>query len=172
MKFSKGDKVVFLNEIGGGIVIKYTTDRNVVIKTNDGFELPYSESELVKETQELVYKPHLINKEANTKGCPVHKTTTTDKPIEIDLHIGGLIETTNGLSNREILLKQIAYFKEKMNWAIENNVKTLVFIHGVGEGVLRHEINERLRMYENITWGKASIKEYGDGATEVTILHD
>jgi dsDNA-specific endonuclease/ATPase MutS2 len=59
-----------------------------------------------------------------------------------------------------------------MSWAIENNVKTLVFIHGVGEGVLRHEINERLRMYENISWRKASIKEYGDGATEVTILHD
>ena len=171
MKFSKGDKVVFLNQIGGGIVIKYTRNCNVLIETNDGFEISYSESELVKETQEHIYEPHLINKERKTKGG-LERKRTSNKPIEVDLHIDDLFETINGLSNREILLKQIAYFKEKMNWAIENNVETLVFIHGVGEGVLKHEINERLRIYENITWKKASIKEYGNGATEVTILKE
>jgi len=49
MIFSKGDKVKFLNEIGGGEVIEVIDDKMVMIETKDGFEMPYLISELIPE---------------------------------------------------------------------------------------------------------------------------
>ena len=49
MIFSKGDKVKFLNEIGGGEVIEVIDDKMVMIETKDGFEMPYLVSELIPE---------------------------------------------------------------------------------------------------------------------------
>jgi hypothetical protein len=46
MKFSKGDKVRFLNTTGGGIVVR-TDSKLVYVEDQDGFEIPAVESELV-----------------------------------------------------------------------------------------------------------------------------
>ena len=45
-----------------------------------------------------------------------------------------------------------------------------MFIHGKGEGVLRHAIINELRYrYKNYPYQDASFQEYGYGATQVTI---
>ena len=46
----------------------------------------------------------------------------------------------------------------------------IVFIHGKGEGVLRRAIVDELRTkYKQYTYQDASFREYGFGATMVTI---
>ena len=46
----------------------------------------------------------------------------------------------------------------------------LIFIHGKGEGVLRHAILHELSYrYKNCPYQDASFQEYGYGATQVTI---
>jgi dsDNA-specific endonuclease/ATPase MutS2 len=46
----------------------------------------------------------------------------------------------------------------------------IVFIHGKGEGVLRSEIEKQLRTrYKTYYFQDASFREYGFGATMVTI---
>lgn len=45
----------------------------------------------------------------------------------------------------------------------------LVFIHGVGEGVLKSELEFLLSKYDGITFKEASYQKYGVGATEVYI---
>lgn len=47
MKFSIGDKVRFLNDVGGGTVVKILSKNMVMVQDNSGFEYPYPESELV-----------------------------------------------------------------------------------------------------------------------------
>ncbi len=48
MKFQIGDKVKFLNEVGGGFVSKIETPSLVFVTTLDGFDIPISTTELIK----------------------------------------------------------------------------------------------------------------------------
>jgi len=47
MKCGIGDKVRFLNDVGGGTVTKIIDKRTVAVQTDDGFEIPALDSELV-----------------------------------------------------------------------------------------------------------------------------
>jgi len=47
MKFKEGDKVKFLNEAGGGFVSKIISPGVVEVTTADGFNIPYSTTELL-----------------------------------------------------------------------------------------------------------------------------
>lgn len=48
MKFQIGDKVKFLNEVGGGFISKIVSPSLVYVSTTDGFEIPISTTELIK----------------------------------------------------------------------------------------------------------------------------
>ena len=47
MEISIGDKVRFLNDVGGGIVVKIVSKNQAIVRDNDGFEYPYPPNELV-----------------------------------------------------------------------------------------------------------------------------
>jgi len=47
MKIEIGDKVRFLNDVGGGVVTKIKDRKTVVILSQDGFEVPALVNELV-----------------------------------------------------------------------------------------------------------------------------
>ncbi len=77
MVFNIGDKVRFLNDVGGGSITRIITPQTVMVLTDDGFEVPTAINELVKANpeaekkiapqDELVIKPlPLITK--NNKG--------------------------------------------------------------------------------------------------------
>ncbi|MAE07270.1 MAG: hypothetical protein CL661_00750 [Bacteroidetes bacterium] len=53
MKFKLGDKVKFIDEVGGGVVTKILDSRLVNIKTDDGFEMPVVTSELMPDQRDL-----------------------------------------------------------------------------------------------------------------------
>ncbi len=48
MKFKEGDKVLFLNEKGGGIVTRVVDEEIVHVSIEDGFEIPYAVGDLIK----------------------------------------------------------------------------------------------------------------------------
>ena len=52
MKHKVGDKVRFLNEVGGGIISKITGSDMVYVMDEDGFEIPVSATEIVVVGQE------------------------------------------------------------------------------------------------------------------------
>ncbi len=86
--------------------------------------------------------------------------------MEIDLHIHNLIDNTSGLSNADMLKLQMDTFRKEMDSAIATDVKKIVFIHGVGDGVLKNEIRRELgRKYAKYPFQDASFREYGFGAT-------
>ncbi len=54
--FKVGDRVIFLNEKGGGVVTKIVSDQIVHVSDEDGFEIPYSVTDLLRTgTQETDY---------------------------------------------------------------------------------------------------------------------
>jgi hypothetical protein len=56
--------------------------------------------------------------------------------LEVDLHINQLIKSTRGLDNYDMLNLQLDTAKSKIEFAISKRISKVVFIHGVGEGVL------------------------------------
>ncbi len=90
--------------------------------------------------------------------------------IEIDLHINELIDNTAGLSNKDILDIQINKVEQEMRSAIPSASKRIVFIHGVGQGILKQEISKLLKKkFPKYSFHDASFKEYGYGATMVIL---
>ena len=48
MDIKKGDKVKFLNESGGGLVVRIIGNGKVLVQIEDGFEIPVITSQLIK----------------------------------------------------------------------------------------------------------------------------
>ncbi|MDE6288199.1 MAG: DUF2027 domain-containing protein, partial [Muribaculaceae bacterium] len=59
-------------------------------------------------------------------------------PLEVDLHASELLDTTAGMSKADILNYQIDYFRRVMDENMRDHGRVIIFIHGKGEGVLRH----------------------------------
>lgn len=89
---------------------------------------------------------------------------------EVDLHIQELIDDHANLSNSEILDIQMSRFITALDGGIISGTRKMVFIHGIGNGRLKHEILKTLdRKYPKLRYQDASFKEYGYGATMVMI---
>ena len=66
---------------------------------------------------------------------------------------------------------QLDTAKRKVEFAIQKRISKIVFIHGVGEGVLKSELQSLLNKYP-VKHYDASFKNYGLGATEVYIYQN
>lgn len=108
-------------------------------------------------------RPHIQSARVSSKADP-------SEPLVIDLHAHELLETTAGMNPRDILEYQIKVFTDTMDAHKGHKGRKIVFIHGKGEGVLRAALVEQLkRRYKQCRWQDASFREYGFGATMVTI---
>ena len=115
-------------------------------------------------------KKAMFQKEETTARPRIIKRPQTPDVIEVDLHINELLDSTTGLSNADMLQVQL----DKFHAVIEENKnrkgQKIVFIHGKGEGVLRKELEKLLKTrYKSYYFQDASFREYGFGATMVTI---
>lgn len=101
---------------------------------------------------------------------PARKPHSKDEPVVVDLHASELLETTAGMSATDILNHQLDVFRKTID-EYKNKIGTkLIFIHGKGEGVLRHAIIHELNYrYKKYHYQDASFQEYGYGATQITI---
>ena len=90
--------------------------------------------------------------------------------IEVDLHIGELLDSTEGMEPKDMLDLQLSTVKKHMDAHSKRKGQKIVFIHGKGEGVLRKAVLDLLKKeYPKAELQDASFREYGFGATLVTI---
>lgn len=86
----------------------------------------------------------------------------------VDLHIEKLADDWKRMSNYEIMSLQLKTFEKYYHLAIAHHQPSLIVIHGVGEGVLRDEIHDILRLKREV---KSFVNQYhpayGYGATEI-----
>lgn len=120
--------------------------------------------------------PISLQKAINAKSVPTpkpqqHKSQKQlNEPLEIDLHINELVDTTAGMSRADMLQLQLTTFERVMNENLKHKGRKIIFIHGKGEGILRAEIEKLLKhKYPKCKFYDASFQQYGFGATQVVI---
>lgn len=107
------------------------------------------------------------------KGYKVYDAGKARQHLEparsvIDLHIEKLSDDWKHLNNYEILSIQLKTFEKYYELALAHLQPSLIVIHGVGEGRLRDEIHERLRLKKEVTsFVNQYHPLYGYGATEI-----
>ena len=152
-------------------------DEVAQLKPIDADKLVYTEEEeeAGKKKQgtlasEVSYKKLKGLESLNTSSQAKASKSSNDDLLVVDLHAEELLETTAGMGNADILNYQLDYFRRILEENKANKGKRIVFIHGKGEGVLRHALVNELRYrYKNYRYQDASFQEYGYGATQVTI---
>jgi hypothetical protein len=133
----------------------------VPILNENGWLIQLDEPELVIDAQRL--------KESFFK--PKEEKTELARPAkQIDLHIEKLRDDHQFLSSSEILQIQMDHFRAALDGAIVHQYAEIVFIHGVGNGTLKHEIHKALSRNNRIqTFMDAHKDRFGYGATKVLL---
>ena len=175
--FELGDKVEVLDEAVEGIVIAIE-GTVITLETKDGFPLQFPSSQLIRSGRAIHvgnYEAYQAKKEKEgpkkkKKRVPGPKERNAPK-MEVDLHIHQLTNTTRGMTNFDILNLQVETAKRQLEFAIDKRIQKVVFIHGVGEGVLKEELNYLFKKYP-VDFYDAEYQKYGLGATEVYIYQN
>jgi dsDNA-specific endonuclease/ATPase MutS2 len=179
MRFEIGSLVSLIDDVFQGKVISLK-DEMIEIMDEDGMTYTYHQSELVlvnmdqHELTKFTDINHPLLKE-KARG-PYIKTTPFRKDknevvFEVDLHINELVENTRNLDNYDMLNLQLDTAKRKLEYAISQRFSKVIFIHGIGEGVLKRELQYLLKKYP-VDFYDASYQKYGLGATEVYIYQN
>jgi hypothetical protein len=87
----------------------------------------------------------------------------------IDLHIEKITDDYRNLDAAAILKMQLEVFRRELDNAIRNHYYRIIFIHGIGQGVLRREILNELKFYSGLTARPASPEKFGTGAMEIQL---
>ncbi|HDZ14973.1 hypothetical protein LCGC14_1325250 [marine sediment metagenome] len=178
--FTIGDKVEALDDVIEGVVTA-VSENEITIETSDGFLLDYTASELVKisNSNSIKVTNQEIEQVKAEKEAPKKRKHQTVKikernapKMEVDLHINQLTNSVKGMSNYEMLNLQLETAKRQLEFAISKRIQKVVFIHGIGEGVLKEELNYLFRRYDNVKCYDAEYQKYGLGATEVYIFQN
>ncbi|MBL4651365.1 MAG: Smr/MutS family protein [Flavobacteriales bacterium] len=174
MNFNVGDKVKVIDEISEGIIIRFEPIDKAIVEI-DSFEYTYKISGLIlieSYSAVIVSEKEIREKEASVEKKVSKKHQRKGVTVEVDLHIHELVDSALNMSNTEMLQLQLSKFRKELERAIQDRAAKVVFIHGVGEGVLCSAIRRELQHYSAVSFSEASYLEYGNGATEVIIYQN
>jgi len=182
MKASIGNKVKVINENFEGEIKTILHNNRLIITCRDGFDYEFSTNEIViigddNKPQYTIDKTAVSTKIASNNYIEedfLKKYITKSKfqynrTLEIDLHLDKLVEHPGILDDWQRLHTQMQHVKNCLSAAEKKNIRKIVFIHGVGTGVLKTELKNYLSKFNNLTVTKAEFNEYGNGATHVLI---
>lgn len=179
MSLKVGDYVEVLDENLSGKIINIDAEE-ATIETDDGFNLEFNLKDLLKTNSDSsfstkVFEKNSLNEVLNEKSIPKRRKVSTKKKerfqptMEIDLHIEKLVQHHKRMATHEILEHQLFVAKRQLESAISKRIQKIVFIHGVGDGVLKIELEYLFKRYDNVRFYEANYQKYGQGATEVYI---
>ena len=180
--FKIGDVVEVLDDAIVG-EITAINNQSLTIISEEGFELSFSIKDVIKRPKSLDYNSifcyQSFNEVLSEKSESKHKKTIVankkerfEPTMEVDLHIHNLIENERHLTSHDKKTLQLDVAKHKLEFAMKKNIQKIVFIHGVGEGILKMELEYLFGRYDNIKYYDADYKKYGLGATEVYIYQN
>lgn len=175
-EFKKGDKVSVLDDDITGYVMGFKKD--LIVVDVDDFPMEYYAHELIVLADEPTrfFSEKSVDEVLSEKEEPKRRNFTREKinkkeqySISYDLHIEKLVKNFSRMTNHEILTIQLDTARYHLEHAIKNRIPRIVLIHGVGEGVLKTELDFMLSRYKNVTFEDANYQKYGIGATQVYI---
>lgn len=183
MEIKVGNSVFVIDEDLSGTVTGLDGNR-VTFECEDGFEYTYFKDQLIvldgdgKATHEVkAYQAEKEKSYSNAWAVEHNPTSFFEERIkfkgkkpEFDLHIEVIAPEAKFSTKHEALLFQLDFVRHVIHLAYRRRVPRLVFVHGVGKGVLRDQLREMLTNdYPNIEFLDGPYTKFGDGATEVMI---
>lgn len=171
--FVIGDWVAVVDEVLCGRVARVEGE-TVTLVTTEGFSLHYCAKDLVKMEEEITVSSFEAA-QAKTEKEPLYKKSAirvksklrSAPLLEVDLHSHKLGKATKHLGAFEILTLQLETAQRQLEFAIAKRIQKVVFIHGVGKGVLKTELYYLFKKYDILQFYDADYQKYGLGATEV-----
>lgn len=191
-QFKIGDFVRFLNDEGEGTIVSFSSEQSALVEDSSGFAFEHPLKELVKienskqefsqynqvqpNTREMLDRnldAHAVKAASKDFKNRYKERAANDFPhnadlFEVDLHIHELLDNFERMTNGEIVTIQMEHFERMLAIAEKKKVKKVIFIHGVGQGVLRAEIRSFIKSYyPQCEFLDGNYQKYGHGATEV-----
>lgn len=170
-----GDRVQWLDEDLEGEVLAVTRE-GIRIRTPDGFEMTAAPDAVVRipEGASLPVPPSAAREKPQEKPKRPNPRAGNKKAryapaLEVDLHIEKLHPDPKRLNTYEILDMQMETARRQLEFALRKRIQKVVFIHGVGQGVLKAELQTLFRRYDHLKVREADYRSYGLGATEIYI---
>ncbi len=113
-----------------------------------------------------LFQEQFPNKDANVKEAA---SFSKNKPVEeIDLHIENLIENHTAMLPSAIFDLQLKSFEKAIDAALMANQDKLVVIHGIGNGILKREVQRRISDNKHVaSFSEADQAKFGHGATQI-----
>lgn len=170
MQYKVGDTIAFLNEPGGGIILKVLSQNQYEIEDENGFSCVRYARDLVP-----VYSQEYTVENLPKESSPAKKTTQKTgrrKPeqiLEIDLHLHELVESPQQIEFSRMLDVQMTHCKSFIQKAQKKGIKKVRIIHGVGQGTLKSAIRKYAREIGVKEYYDADFRTYGQGATEILL---
>lgn len=180
MGFNIGDRVETMDDVIKGTVRKISGN-TISVETEEGFFLDFAPDELIKihGSNEIKVNNYEVAQIKREKELPKRRKAQVPRPkernapqMEVDLHIHQLVPSYKGMGNYEILNIQLETATRQLQFAMDKRIQKIVFIHGVGEGILKEELYYLFKKYGNIDYYDADYQKYGLGATEVYIYQN
>ena len=112
--------------------------------------------------------------EGTLAGNPVLETFVPepdrdDHIREVDLHIEKIVPNPEHFNSAAKLEEQVKHFRQEMNNAVMSGVTTMIFIHGLGNGILKNRLINEIEKYETFEYRDAPENTYGQGAIMVDL---
>ena len=184
MDYSIGDRVRFMDFDAEGTVTAVCGPELLEVEV-DGMRMRAHCSEVVatgaasnEQEREMYGGNGRISRYKPCAGPPRaavrsgRKAARMAETMEVDLHIEKIRErypAARNIPDSDALYVQLDVFEKTMAEAFRKGLRSVVFIHGSGRGVLRSELLKRLREYPGAVVQEASPLRYGNGAIEVFI---
>ena len=180
----KGDKIRFLDAVGGGVIVQYDANKQLVwVETDDGFDVgPIPANKCVPaETADKYQRIRVATSlQQRKETATIHATPQTapaKRPKKqrdewlIDLHLEALPTSGNGMTDGEKHQYQLRFFRMQMQQHLRHHGRRIVVIHGKGNGVLRNEIRQILKrdFGTQVEVHDADFSRYEEGATLVVV---
>lgn len=124
----------------------------------------FSEKEIELEKLKEHFKTGLPAKKIKPEKPAVLKNEDV-----VDLHIEKITDDYRSLNTSAILRMQLEVFRRELDTAIRNHYYRIIFIHGIGEGILRQQLIDELKFYPGLTAKPASHQKFGHGAIEIQL---
>jgi len=129
LRCNVGDKVKFLNELGGGTVKKLIDSRMVMIEIEDGFDIPVMMSELVLANPETVSTPkrsaHIDNLQKELQQKAALEAEDEENARKCKLHRFGKNPETEGI--------YLAFLPHEQQWILTGLLDVVLVNHTPAE---------------------------------------
>lgn len=136
---------------------------------SDFVEAPILSSEgILFQIDQFISKDNLFQEVKNDTVKDAESFSKAKAVDEIDLHIENLVTDYSAMLPSAIFDLQLKSFEKAVDAALMANQDKLVVIHGIGNGILKREVQRRIGDNKHVaSFSEADHAKFGHGATQI-----